>query len=136
MATEMFAETLENYQYSSQLIPESRRFTLNSCRENKDKIIHRVVFFILMNNVPPTLNSVELFKRHGYFHCGKEIGFCFIEVSYIIIPCISSKLKIQPRGKNKSRPSVSLAEHKQEFLIMKHESITIFQNGVTGSIRP
>jgi hypothetical protein len=44
--------------------------------------------------------------------------------------------KNKKKHQGHQRPSVSLAEHKQEFLIMKHESKTIFQNGVTGSIRP
>jgi hypothetical protein len=34
MATAMFAETLENSQHSTRLIPESRSKTLNSNREN------------------------------------------------------------------------------------------------------
>jgi hypothetical protein len=34
MATEMFAETLDNSQHSTWLIPESQSYTLNSNREN------------------------------------------------------------------------------------------------------
>jgi hypothetical protein len=34
MATAMFAETLDNFQHSTRLIPESRSCTLNSSREN------------------------------------------------------------------------------------------------------
>jgi hypothetical protein len=34
MATAMFAETFDKSQYSALLRPESRSFTLNSCRQN------------------------------------------------------------------------------------------------------
>jgi hypothetical protein len=35
VATAMFAETLDNTQHSTRLIPESRSYTLNSSRENQ-----------------------------------------------------------------------------------------------------
>jgi hypothetical protein len=34
MATAMLAETLDNFQHSTRLIPESQNFALNSSREN------------------------------------------------------------------------------------------------------
>jgi hypothetical protein len=44
MATEMSAKTLDNFQHSTPLIPESRSYTLNSSRENlRTRISHKIV---------------------------------------------------------------------------------------------
>jgi hypothetical protein len=43
MATAMLAETFDNFQHSTRLIPESRSCTLNSSRENRrTRYVHNI----------------------------------------------------------------------------------------------
>jgi hypothetical protein len=57
MATEMFADTSDSSEYSTQLIPESRTLTLNSSREN---LVSRIALTVLA--------SMPRFNKTTYFH--------------------------------------------------------------------
>jgi hypothetical protein len=65
MATEIFAETLDNSKYSTRLIPESRNFILNASHEN----LRSRMFFVLPVTQWPRKIEVDSVIITGELYC-------------------------------------------------------------------
>jgi hypothetical protein len=68
MATEVFAETLDNVQHSTRLIPESRSFILNSSREKRQEMMY------LLYGLPILRTRVRILVQFILFFCERSLS--------------------------------------------------------------